>query len=913
VYLLISNNEDSIRDNNWQYTIPSVYIDGMHQFSYTFEKDSTYYFTFGGMVVAQACDGCTFDGNKQISFRSGAWPAGQRNRSFSMGDNFNVDISVTPTTGLIYSGYPAMSTNGSLKIKRNSSANVVTTKMVFSEAALASFKLWSITRYSGINDKVTVYGMCNGNIVRPTLSYVVAENRSSYKIDAASYTATAYRAAVYTSTAGQMQVSFDFPVKEIYIEFIGGRYSDQGIGAIDFRCPPPPPTINKYGLGFTKDVPAELRICEEVPYLFRMMNTNCDSKDFMFSDTLPPGMTWIPGSLILDDYNNSRMGEITITYNDSILTVTGLKAPGNSDFVFRAKGLFKDNALGDRNYDNRANIFYQFEGEDIVTVSCDAYHGCDSPTRVYVHDTPRLSPLQVTGPVLDKTCYKPGDTISVSFKVKNPNLTAPVQEVGLEVNYTDTFSYIKGSFVSDLSPQIGTPQFYIDEDPPYDTIQGIFFLDGSTTGTGTGFSIPANGEYEIKFKVKTRSTVVGSVNESNQPILTVDGVPIPIPFYTGFSFYSLSDDICQEAIYAYADGEIEINAAPPVTIATNPICKGSTVQLSRSAGGTWTSSDESIATVSAAGLVTAVDSGTVYFIFDDIATGCSATTPVLRINAPKMAGGGTICVNATTQLSPSSGGTWMSRNTSIATISATGEVLGISAGNTYMRFTDGVHGCTDSIYIVVKDCLPATVPDIRLDVCPNPARDILLTSFIDTVPGTDVLWEKISVGAPGFTNITKGGIHSTDFMEGITYTYRYKFSIASVVQASALAYVHVLKTNGTHHKIDTIVVCRHQDINENINLSMLLGLELGGLWAFPEDPDGAISSNAIIFPVASRHYGTVKFNAIEAYLDATHAIHSINYHGDINAKKFKFQYTPATGSCLGTEPKTFVIVVTNIF
>jgi hypothetical protein len=50
---------------------------------------------------------------------------------------------------------------------------------------------------------------------------------------------------------------------------------------------------------------------------------------------------------------------------------------------------------------------------------------------------------------------------------------------------------------------------------------------------------------------------------------------------------------------------------------------------------------------------------------------------------------------------------------------------------------------------------------------------------------------------------------------------------------------------------------------------------------------------------------------VEAWSDAD-ASHSINYHGN-PAKKFKSQYTPATGSCLETAAKTFVIVVTNIF
>jgi hypothetical protein len=506
----------------------------------------------------------------------------------------------------------------------------------------------------------------------------------------------------------------------------------------------------------------------------------------------------------------------------------------------------------------------------------------------------------------------------VSFKVKNPNLTSPVQTIGLDIDYTDTFTYVTppSSFYSDL-PGIGLPVFTYDEDPPHDMIEGSFYLAGS----GTGFEIPANPtgttEYTIGFKVKTRPASVGSVDENNVPRLTVDGVAIPIPFYSGFTFYTMSEDVCQEAIFTYAFGENEINSAPPVTITgANPICKGGTTQLSRTAGGLWSSSDAAIATVSATGLVTTIDSGYVYFIFADDTTGCSANTPLLRVNSPKLSSGASeICQGTTTPLTPATSG-WISKSPTIASVSpTTGVVTGVSAGTAVMVFTDGVTTCVDSLEITVKSCMPTIVPDIRLDICASPARSILLSSFIDTIPGTDILWEKVTVSAPGFTNVVKGGINSVDFVSNGTYTYRYTFSIASVNQASAIAYVHVLKPNNKYHNIDTIVVCRFKDNNKTINLNTILGLELGGTWSYLEDSNNVASTNVTTPPIASRHYGAKIFDAVKAWTDAIpYPSYLINYHGlDPTAKKFKFQYTPHAASCIGTTPKTFVIIVTDIF
>ncbi|MDP2335268.1 MAG: SdrD B-like domain-containing protein [Bacteroidota bacterium] len=71
----------------------------------------------------------------------------------------------------------------------------------------------------------------------------------------------------------------------------------------------------------------------------------------------------------------------------------------------------------------------------------------------------------------------------------------------------------------------------------------------------------------------------------------------------------------------------------PVVSAPVSVSVGSTANLSPNTGGTWTSSNQSVATVSASGLVTGVSAGTVTYIFTNTITGCSAITSSMTVTA----------------------------------------------------------------------------------------------------------------------------------------------------------------------------------------------------------------------------------------------------------------------------------------
>ncbi len=156
---------------------------------------------------------------------------------------------------------------------------------------------------------------------------------------------------------------------------------------------------------------------------------------------------------------------------------------------------------------------------------------------------------------------------------------------------------------------------------------------------------------------------------------------------------------------------------------THSLCVGGTTSLTISSGasaGVWSSSDITIATVSSSGVVTAVSAGpgpgpgtaTISYTATNHC-GSISSTFVVSVNAVVGAAHITppassqLCVGSTVSLSATpTGGTWASRNTSVATVTGTGVVGGgAGTGTVSIVYTStGSGGCgvtADSIQINV--------------------------------------------------------------------------------------------------------------------------------------------------------------------------------------------------------------------
>jgi uncharacterized protein YjdB len=168
--------------------------------------------------------------------------------------------------------------------------------------------------------------------------------------------------------------------------------------------------------------------------------------------------------------------------------------------------------------------------------------------------------------------------------------------------------------------------------------------------------------------------------------------------------------------YTMSAGCISIT---PVTVTNLPgtltgalaICVGSSGTLASSpAGGTWSSANTAVATANpTTGVITGVSTGTATISYTS--TGSCYSTGVVTVNAalPANTGPNTLCIGYSVYLAnTTSGGTWSSNNTSVATVNVgTGRVTGISAGIASVSYRVGA-GCY-SISAVTVSALPPAI------------------------------------------------------------------------------------------------------------------------------------------------------------------------------------------------------------
>ena len=178
------------------------------------------------------------------------------------------------------------------------------------------------------------------------------------------------------------------------------------------------------------------------------------------------------------------------------------------------------------------------------------------------------------------------------------------------------------------------------------------------------------------------------------------------------------------------------NANAGTISGTSPLCPSVTATYSNNgnSGGTWTSSNITIATVNpATGLVTAVSAGTVNIIYT-LTTGCNnpvsnfkTLTVGINANAGTVSGPSPLCIGSGAFYfsNGDGGGTWSSSNTAVATVnSSTGFVTPVSSGTTNIIYTVNA-GCnapvTNFKTLTVNPATPSTSGTITgaTAVCAN--------------------------------------------------------------------------------------------------------------------------------------------------------------------------------------------------
>ncbi len=282
----------------------------------------------------------------------------------------------------------------------------------------------------------------------------------------------------------------------------------------------------------------------------------------------------------------------------------------------------------------------------------------------------------------------------------------------------------------------------------------------------------------------------------------------------------------------------KINLIPPPSNITGgtSVCVGSTIQLSDAslAGGTWTSSNKSIVTVTSAGLVKGVAGGTVTITHS--ATGYSSTINITVYALPSVAaisGTNWVCKNSSVLLTDATpGGVWSSSNTSKATVDLSGSVLGIGSSNSVTinyTITDGTTGCLN-----VAKLTNFTVYDLPTYTSIKGANTICANASTTLTNGTSGgVWSS-SNSAAATVNASTGLVSG---VAGGNTTISYSYSDAHCSNSATLGV--------TINPLPDATISGNNNVCKG-NATNLTAATAGGVWSSSNTSVATINSSGVV-------------------------------------------------------------------
>ena len=206
----------------------------------------------------------------------------------------------------------------------------------------------------------------------------------------------------------------------------------------------------------------------------------------------------------------------------------------------------------------------------------------------------------------------------------------------------------------------------------------------------------------------------GTWSSSDDTILTVaaDGTITPVGVGTATITYTVAGaGSCADNAQNIDVIIVEAPNAGVLAVTSSTICMGDATQIVSSdgdAGGTWSSSDDTILTVAADGTITPVGVGTASITYTVAGAGsCADSTQSIDVNIVEAPNAGvlsvtssTICMGDTTQSVSSdgdAGGAWSSSDDTILTVAADGTITPVGVGTASITYTvAGAGSCADS-------------------------------------------------------------------------------------------------------------------------------------------------------------------------------------------------------------------------
>jgi Secretion system C-terminal sorting domain/Carboxypeptidase regulatory-like domain/Bacterial Ig-like domain (group 2) len=296
-----------------------------------------------------------------------------------------------------------------------------------------------------------------------------------------------------------------------------------------------------------------------------------------------------------------------------------------------------------------------------------------------------IDPIWSSGPVycLGTSGYVMDSTTGGVWSSSNTSV-ATVGSTGITVSLTPvsagvaTITYTVGSSYVTLDITVNPSPAAISGPSSVCSGASITLTDATTGGVWSSYS--------------TSTATVGSVT----------GVVTGVASGGDYIYYTVGG--CSVSKYVTVD---PVSGGLSAITGDSMVCIGSTITLAdATSGGTWSSSDVTIATVSSSGVVTGVSSGSVTISYTVTGT-CGATSvtymvSVVPVSTASISGPTSVSVGSTISLTGSGGtGSWFSSSTSIATVSSSGVVTGVSSGVVTISYTTStICGTASATYTV---------------------------------------------------------------------------------------------------------------------------------------------------------------------------------------------------------------------
>ncbi len=274
---------------------------------------------------------------------------------------------------------------------------------------------------------------------------------------------------------------------------------------------------------------------------------------------------------------------------------------------------------------------------------------------------------------------------------------------------------------------------------------------------------------------------------------------------------------------------VTVHPLPGAITGSPNVCVGGTTTLSNSVpGGTWSSSNTAIATVSGTGVVTGVAAGAVTMTYTLGAT-CFVTLNMVVDPRPlPVFGPNTVCESQTISLlSVTFGGTWSSSDPTHATIGAsTGVVTGVMAGTTLISYTNGF-GCA-AIYPVTVNQMPSPIIG-SANICLGGT-----STLRDTAAGGIWTSSNTAVATIGSSSGIVGGVSLGTAT--ITYQLPAGCMVTKVINVYPLPLVFTVTGGGNHCDGDTGVHIYLSGSTVGLNYMLYNGATAVGAFAGTGSP-----------------------------------------------------------------------------